>query len=84
MHDMYISNSPLVFVKVLIMLTVLSISRFYDNYTSRSGVGGVRLNHLYYVIIFCYYGLLLLNCSYYSHCDYSLYDYLRYFYSMIC
>ena len=40
-HDMYIYNYILAFFKVLINLIVLSISRFYDNYTSRSGVGGL-------------------------------------------
>ena len=58
-HDMYISNSLLVCVKVLIILTVLSISRFYDNYTPRSGVWGVRLKHYTMSTYFCYYGLLL-------------------------
>ena len=44
MHDMYISNSLLVFVKFLTILSVLTISRFYDNYTPRSGVGGLGQN----------------------------------------
>ena len=77
-HDMYIYNSLLTIFKVLIILTVLSISRFYDTYTSRSGVGGVRLNQLYYVIIILPLRSVLVKCSYNSHNDYGLYDYLRY------
>ena len=83
MHDMYISNSLLVFVKVLTILSVLTISRFYDNYTPRSGVGGLGHN-----IILCQHNSAITvcycsKCSYYSQYDYRLYDKLRYYYSMI-
>ena len=83
MHGMYISNSLLVFVKVLTILSVLTISRFYDNYTPRSGVGGLGQN-----IILCQHNSAITvcycsKCSYYSQYDYRLYDKLRYYYSMI-
>ena len=60
-HDMYIYNSLLAIFKVLIILTVLSILRFYDNYTSRSGVGGLDPTIYTMSLYFCYYGLFLLN-----------------------
>ena len=52
-HDMYIYNSLLAILKVLIILTsFIDFNIFYDNYTSRSGVGWVRLSILYYVTLF--------------------------------
>ena len=57
----YIYNFLLAILKVLIILTVLSISRFYDTYTSRSGVGGLDSTIYTMSLYFCYYGLLLLN-----------------------
>ena len=41
-HDMYIYNSLLAILKVLIILTsFIDFNIFYDNYPSRSDVGGL-------------------------------------------
>ena len=83
MHDMYISNSLLVFVKVLTILSVLTISRFMITTHLDPEIGGLGQNIMLCqhnsAITVCYCS----KCSYYSQYDYRLYDNLGYYYSMI-